>query len=193
MIRAIIFDNFGVLVDPVYTTLLRNLSDQDKKVFLSISDLADSGNITNVERDNQILPLIGGDRTSIAAAHAKARRNEELLTFILELRHTYKTGILSNAASGLVESFFSPEDMDKYFDDVILSYKVRMIKPDREMYLLAVDHLGVIPQECVFVDDSERNITAAESVGMQGIVYRNFAEFQTNLTKILAKDSTSNA
>jgi FMN phosphatase YigB (HAD superfamily) len=34
-------------------------------------------------------------------------------------------------------------------------------------------YLGYAPNECVFIDDSERNIKSAEEVGLQGIVFKN--------------------
>lgn len=185
MIKAILFDHFGVLVDPVYTTLLDNLPDQTIKTILSISDAADRGEITNIERDKQIAPFLEGGKARIDAAHAKARRNDALLTFILELRRNYKIGMLSNAANGLVESFFTPDDIKIYFDDVVLSYEVHLIKPHREIYLLAAERLGVMPHECVFIDDVRRNIIGAEAAGMHGVVYKNLPALKLDLEKII--------
>lgn len=193
MIRAIVFDNFGVLVDSVYDTLYADLPDGDRQITRSIGVVADRGDITNAERDEQIMPFLGNNRDKIDAARAKARRNDELLSLILELRHSYKIGMLSNAASGLVESFFSADDMNKYFDDVVLSYKVQLVKPSQEIYLLAANRMGISPHECLFVDDNQQNVVAAESVGMQGIVYRDFAQFRADLKNMLNQGSTGDA
>jgi HAD superfamily hydrolase (TIGR01509 family) len=193
MIKAIIFDHFGVLVDSVYDTLYADLPDRDRQLARSIGAAADRGEITNAERDEQIMPFLGNSRVKIDAARGRARRNEELLSLILELRHDYKIGMLSNAASGLVESFFSADDMKKYFDDIVLSYKVRLTKPDQEIYLLAIDRIGVAPHECIFVDDDWRNVMAAEAVGMHGIVYRDFAQFRIDLQDVLGESQASNA
>ncbi|MCA9548600.1 MAG: HAD family phosphatase [Myxococcales bacterium] len=43
-------------------------------------------------------------------------------------------------------------------------------KPDPEAYLHAARSLGVPTCDCVFVDDREENVVAAEAVGMQGIL-----------------------
>lgn len=185
MIKAILFDHFGVLVDPVYTSLLGNLPDQTVKAILSINDAADRGEITNIERDKQIAPFLEDGKTSIDAARTKARRNDALLTFILELRRSYKIGMLSNAANGLVESFFTSDDMKMYFDDVVLSYEVHMIKPHREIYLLAAERLGVMPNECIFIDDVKRNIIGAEAAGMHGVIYKNLPTLKLDLDNII--------
>lgn len=185
MIKAIIFDHFGVLVDSVYDTLYADLPDKDRQLARSIGAAADRGEITNTERDEQIMPFLGGSRAMIEAAHARARRNDELLPFILELRRNYKVSMLSNAAGGLVESFFSPSDMETYFDDVVLSYNVRLIKPDKEIYRLAAERLGVMSHECVFVDDASRNTMGAEAAGMHGIVYRDVLTLKSDLAKVI--------
>lgn len=185
MIKAIIFDHFGVLVDSVYDTLYAELPDRDRELARSIGAAADRGEITNAERDEQIMPFLGGSRAKIEAARTRARRNDALLAFILELRHDYKVGMLSNAADGLVESFFSPDDMETYFDDVVLSYNVRLVKPDKEIYLLAAERLGVMPHECVFVDDASHNTIGAEVAGMHGIVYRDVPTLKSDLAKIV--------
>lgn len=193
MIKAIIFDNFGVLVDSVYTTLVHGLSDQTKSTILSIGEAADRGEITNDERDAQIAPFLGSGQQAIDTARHRARRNDRLLAFILELRNTYKISMLSNAGSGLVESFFVEGELEKYFDDVVLSYQVRMTKPSLEMYKLAASRLNVNLEECIFVDDSERNVVAARNAGMGGVVYKDFSQFQAELQLMLTQDQTNHA
>lgn len=55
------------------------------------------------------------------------------------------------------------------FDTLVLSGEVGLRKPDPRIYELASARVGVAPAACVFVDDLQRNVTAAEQVGMQGI------------------------
>lgn len=185
MIKAIIFDNFGVLVDPVYGSLTQGLSSESIAAILKANELADLGEITAEARDEMIAPVVPGGKTSIVSAHKRARRNQELLDLILELRTKYKTAVLSNAGPGLFEEFFSEQDMHNYFDDVILSYKAHLIKPNPEIYLLSAKKLGVELSECVFVDDSAQNVLAAQNLGMEAIVYRDFLQFYQELSAIL--------
>lgn len=185
MIKAIIFDNFGVLVDPVYGSLAQGLSSESIAAILKVNELADLGEITAEVRDDMIAPVVPGGKTSIISAHRRARRNQDLLDLILKLRTKYKTAVLSNAGPGLFEEFFSKQDIERYFDDVILSYKAHLIKPNPEIYLLAADKLGVKLSECVFVDDSAQNVLAAQNLGMEAIVYRDFLQFYQELSAIL--------
>lgn len=64
------------------------------------------------------------------------------------------------------------EFMD-YMDGGILSYRDKVIKPGREIYELLLERYGLNAQECVFLDDTEKNIVGAGKVGIHGIVFKN--------------------
>ncbi|HEY8481960.1 MAG TPA: HAD-IA family hydrolase [Spirillospora sp.] len=55
------------------------------------------------------------------------------------------------------------------FDAVVISSEVGLRKPDERIFRHALDLLGVEPAECVFVDDIEHNVRAAERLGILGI------------------------
>ncbi|MFI0447923.1 HAD family hydrolase [Actinomadura sp. 6N118] len=62
------------------------------------------------------------------------------------------------------------------FDVVVISCEVGLRKPDEAIFQHAVDLLGLTPADCVFIDDIEHNITAAEALGMRGILHTGPAE-----------------
>jgi len=189
MIKALFFDCFGVLVDDIYGGPMRDdLPPKLLKKWWMISDRADMGEISDAERIDEVSRFAIGGRTAIEQKFNTARRNKDLLNYILHLRKRYKIGLLSNASNGIVERFFMPAELVKYFDDVVLSYQVHLIKPDLEIYRLAIDRLGLKPGESVFVDDKMTNVAAAEKVGMQGVLYKNFAQCREELDKILGEE-----
>ncbi|MFA1548554.1 HAD family hydrolase [Actinomadura chokoriensis] len=55
------------------------------------------------------------------------------------------------------------------FDAVVISAEVGMRKPDERIFRHALDLLGLDAAECVFIDDIEHNIRAAEALGIRGI------------------------
>lgn len=67
-------------------------------------------------------------------------------------------------------------DTDRLFDDVVLSGKVRLRKPDPRIYELAAERAGVPHSACVFVDDLGANLRAAAELGMTTIRHRDAAE-----------------
>ena len=55
------------------------------------------------------------------------------------------------------------------FDVVVESCRVKMRKPDPDIYFYTAELLGVTPQECVFVDDLDVNIEGGKRVGMSTV------------------------
>ena len=103
------------------------------------------GVLTDVGADPAELPLVD----AVAAARAKGLR----------------TALVSNT-DGL-----DPEALDwaGLFDAILLSGEVGVGKPDPRIYLLAADRLGLIPEQCVFVDDLRANVRGAVQIGMAGV------------------------
>lgn len=56
-----------------------------------------------------------------------------------------------------------------YTDGGILSYQVKLIKPDIAIYELLIEKYQLNPEECVFVDDLLVNVEAARKAGMHGV------------------------
>ncbi|MFD1151590.1 HAD-IA family hydrolase [Saccharothrix hoggarensis] len=79
------------------------------------------------------------------------------------------TAVLSNA-----DGYWSPPaDWAALFDVVITSGDVGIAKPDRRIYLLTAERLGLAPRDCVFVDDLAVNVRGAAAAGMVGVHHRS--------------------
>jgi HAD superfamily hydrolase (TIGR01509 family) len=81
---------------------------------------------------------------------------------------------------------FQLSELADLFDVVVASGDIGYAKPEAAAYEITADRLGVRLDECVFVDDREPYCEAARGVGMQAIVYRDFAQFQAELQAMLA-------
>lgn len=93
------------------------------------------------------------------------------IELIRKLRPAYKTQVLSNADNTLRDKLRAI-DVHDLFDDIVVSGEVRVAKPERRIYSLAAERIGLAPAECVFVDDLEPNVIAARGAGMVGVHYR---------------------
>lgn len=82
------------------------------------------------------------------------------------------TALLSNDTREWNEYLRGKSDLDKLFDVKIVSGEVGLRKPMPEIYLLAVEKLGVKPEDCVFVDDQDRNLIAAQALGIKTVSFR---------------------
>ena len=55
------------------------------------------------------------------------------------------------------------------FEDVVVSGHERLIKPDRRIYEVLTSRNGLRPEECLFIDDSPKNVVGAREAGWQAL------------------------
>lgn len=110
--------------------------------------------------------------------------NEQLFAWIGERRQNYVFSILSNIERTWLDEHLSSQQR-AYFSAIVASSETGIMKPDPRAYILAAEQLNVEPADCLFVDDSERNLDAAKAVGMHGIHYQNFQQFEQDIAKLL--------
>jgi len=83
-----------------------------------------------------------------------------------------RTALLSNSWG----HDYDRSDWQEMFDAVVISGEVGMRKPEREIFELTLDRIGLPAGECVFIDDIPHNVAAAAEAGLVGIVHRTFDE-----------------
>ena len=57
------------------------------------------------------------------------------------------------------------------FDELVLSYEVGAMKPDRRFYEACVQKAGVAAKGCVFIDDLPLNVDGARRAGLKALQY----------------------
>jgi putative hydrolase of the HAD superfamily len=108
---------------------------------------------------------------------------------VREVRATgLRTGLLSNSWG---VSAYPSHLFPGLFDAVVISAEVGMRKPEERIFQHAASLLGVDPQECVFIDDIEANVVAAEALGMTGLWHTDPADTAAHLTALLNLPCTS--
>lgn len=187
MIRAIIFDCFGVLTTDTWRAFLDTLPESANiDEARSLNHALDAGIISHEEfvdgvelatgfRPPEIEKMMGGE----------VAKNIALLDYIRQLKPHYAIGLISNISSNWIRDSFLNEQEQLLFDQMILSYEVGMTKPDPRIFMLACERLRVGPHEAVMVDDIEQYIAAAEAEGLHGVVYKDFVQLKDDLTALL--------
>jgi putative hydrolase of the HAD superfamily/hydrolase len=194
MIRAILFDCFGVIITDALKVVIDELNVSDPALSRQVMDIIHANNrglITTGESNQQIAGLFGIDvdewRGRIEHGEVK---DEHVLTYLKELRKRgYKTALLSNVGRDSLNRRFSEDELQTHFDVVVASGEVGVMKPEPEIYLHTAQQLGVEPDECVMVDDREAHCAGARAVGMQSICYVNFYDAQAALEQVLKQPS----
>lgn len=95
----------------------------------------------------------------------------DMIAKVLTLRAAgYRTALLTNNIKEFADGWRAMIPAADMFDVIVDSSAVGMRKPDPRIYRLALDQLGVEPEETVFLDDAAGNVEAARSVGMHAIL-----------------------
>ncbi len=77
----------------------------------------------------------------------------------------YKLAVCSNSVRKTVEMMLEKANIIHYFDFYLSNQDVKEPKPDPEMYITAINRLGVKPEECLILEDNEKGIRAARGSG----------------------------
>lgn len=90
------------------------------------------------------------------------------------------TGLLSNSWG----NEYPREGWDEMFDAIVISGEVGMRKPEPEIFAHALDLLGVLAEETVFVDDLAHNVQAAVELGLVGIHHTSYESTASELEEL---------
>lgn len=191
MIKAVIFDFFGVIITDGLDPILKILDDSDPaaRAFVKEKVSQSSMGLLSTEESTKLI----ADRLGITPEQWRQDIkdgeyiNEPLLSYIEKsLRPKYKIALLSNVARGGLERRIGRDVLDNYFDLIITSAEIGMVKPDPEIYRHTLEKLGVKSKESVFIDDREKYCKGAESLGIKAILYQDFKQMKSQLETILA-------
>lgn len=199
MVKNVVFDIGNVLAGFCWQEFYKSFGFSDE-VFEKLADATVRSSFWNeMDRgklsDEQLLEgFIANDpsmekeiRELFADIRGMIVRYDYAIPWIRELKERgYGIYVISNFARRAHEQCIEALDFLKETDGGILSYQVKMIKPSPEIYQLLCSEYGLIPEECVFIDDTEKNVEAAVREGMKGIVFHSLGQAKKELEKILS-------
>lgn len=96
----------------------------------------------------------------------------------------YKVFYLSNFHLAAFEYVTKKHDFFALFDGGVVSYKEKLLKPEKEIYEKILCEYNLEPNETVFIDDMEVNVKAAINNGMKGIILKNPIDLKNELEKL---------
>lgn len=187
MIKAIIFDCFGVVItdniDGAYSKMGGDPA-KDREFIAKIMNDANKDKIAGSVP--AIAERLGVEAEAWREASSAGRENNhELLAYTKELKTHYKIAMLTNVGSGGVRRFFDEGFLEQFFDPIVESGMIGFAKPEPQAYEIAAERLGLRTDECVFVDDRQEYVEGAQAVGMESILYQSFAGFKHKLEEVI--------
>lgn len=182
--KAIVLDMYGVIAkqtgDDFVPYVQQTFPDLKPEEIYTPWFKADIGELTSLE----VWEAIGfqGDLEKIEQEYLDTiELNDGFLDFIKVVSKDYKLAIISNDSSRWSEYLRKKFDINQYFDVISISGDLKMQKPDERIYRLTIEQLGVNAEDCVYVDDCETNLVAAEKVGMKAILLGSRTESYTGI------------
>ena len=184
MEKVILFDFFGVIsseVSPIF--FKRYFNDEDAKLIKEeIMSKGDKGELS----EEEIYDLIS-KRVNITPLKVKEdfkeliHINNELVSYIKELKKEYRVYLLSNAISSFLRRILKENNLYELFNEVYISSEIKLIKPYKEFFNYVIEKENLNPSLCVMIDDNKNNIEGAINCKLNGIVFTNNKDLKKKL------------
>ena len=189
-IKNIVFDLGGVLVDLDFKAAINGLQQAGfANVKEQLQTLHQGGIFQKFElgemsadefrtaiRENSTVELTDEEVDNLWNAMLLEIPREKL-ELILDLRGKYMVYLLSNTNSihwdYVCKNAFNYRGfrVKDYFEETFLSYEMHLAKPDKAIFEKVLQDANLLPEETLFIDDSEANCKAAEEVGIHAHHY----------------------
>lgn len=183
MIKAIIFDLDGVIVDTAHyhylawkrlakelgfdLTLEQNELLKGVSRMRSLEIILDLGGIELSEAEKE---RIANKKNGWFVEYVNEMKPEEIFPGVKELLKSIrskglKVGLASSSKNA--HAVINLLNIENEFDAIVDGTMIIHSKPDPEIFLLAASKLGVVPAECVVFEDAEAGVEAALAAGMK--------------------------
>jgi 2-haloacid dehalogenase len=115
--------------------------------------------------------LVGAMEESVAILAALKKRGTRLLALTNWSQETFP----------IARQRF---DFLTWFEGIVVSGEERLIKPDPRIYQRLLERYAVDPARALYIDDSARNVAAAQALGMQGCWFRDARGLHQRLVEL---------
>lgn len=186
MIKAVIFDFDGTIVDTetLWFTITKEILSKDYHVDLPLDEFAKCIGTTDELLYEYIERQLGApvNREEIEEkAGKKFQSFRDVLILregVRELIHEMKDrgwmlGVASSSSRDWVESYLEKFQIRHHFQVIKTKEDVEKVKPAPDLYIKAMEALGVKPDEAIAIEDSVNGSIAAISTGMKCVVVPN--------------------
>jgi putative hydrolase of the HAD superfamily len=196
MIEAIIFDYGNVIEKFDNRRAAKKFSHYSSKsadelysliYFSGLPEKYDNGLLTTNELYEKIVKL--GDlkitkKQFAESFNSKFETINTTIDLIKRLKPNYKLGLLSNTSEIDYNNAIKKIKVYPLFDAVTVSYKLKIMKPDKKIFFDILKKLKTKPENAVYIDDIKKYSDAASKIGMHGINYVGYEKLIKELKKL---------
>ena len=143
----------------------------------------ETGAVAQEQFEPRVAALLGVQAPGlIDRLFAGAQPDEQMLEAVRRARGAgIRTALVSNSWG---TTRYPRDLLAELFDAVVISGEVGMRKPDRAIYALGAERIGLAPEECVFVDDLGVNLAPAAKLGMATVHHRTALDTIAELERL---------
>ena len=174
--RALILDMYGVIMkDPEggYLPFVnRTFPDLSHDDVYQHWNKANVGELSSIELFREL--GFEGDLSKIEKEYLDTIEiNESFYEIAPILKKHYHLALLSNDLSEWSRYLRDKFKINDYFDVITVSGDIKIKKPNEQIFMLTLDKLGHSASDCIYVDDRRFNLAAAQSLGMDTILFNS--------------------
>lgn len=197
MIKSIFFDISGVQItledDEFCQILSKKFKKQVKEVelpYLKYMAMNESGKITEKSFYKKMYDSIGikwNEELIRWTESLRIRLRKEIpgtKKLIKRLKKNYLLGAVSNDAIEPAKRTKKKFKLDKLFNFFFNAYQVGSRKDTRKFFEKLLKKVSLKPYECVFIDDSKKNLVEPQKLGIKVIHFRNAKMLEKSFIKI---------
>ena len=110
--------------------------------------------------------------------------NTDLASYLTTLRPALRTAVVANAGPSRREELVNRFGLDTLVDLIVISAEEQIAKPDPAIYLRTCRRLGLMPAECLFIDDLPANVEGARRAGLHAELFSSVPQLTTLVAQL---------
>jgi FMN phosphatase YigB (HAD superfamily) len=197
MIRAIFFDFYGVWTPDKFAYFLANAELNGPEVYKDLYDQVElyHQGVLNVEQIADILRIKLGhpDITAKQFALDESSISPDIVNFIRDLHaHFLKIGILGNLGNQEYTLLKQFNEHNQMFEAIVspLTLNLKLPLLSRDVFTRAVDGIGEVITDCLFISGNPYNLQFATSLGLPNLQFEGLPKLKQSLNQILQTNSS---
>ncbi len=111
--------------------------------------------------------------------------NAAVVPLVRTLQSKYRTALLSNTSKTHWEKSLAIAPVLHTIPHTFTSFQIGAMKPAEIVYETVIKSLGVAASSILFIDDVQENINGAKTLGMNGILYTNVQQLESDIRFLL--------
>lgn len=113
--------------------------------------------------------------------------DERMLEYARQLKNKYSVGIITDNSTERMNVIMEQNKGFNIFDTIIISEDVKCTKEGTEIFEITKQRANVNAEECIFIDNKQKNVDTAKKVGFIGLYFDDEKRDYDNLFKIIDK------